>query len=151
MSAPVISKQFKLGRIILAATSILSAIYSVVVASTPLLGEEGYAGTTYGALKASNPRVANIIWHDAAGAGILLLGVSLVAIVLSWKGLVATPRLAWNLLLLLGVISLAVLILPHVPIGDTSLAHIGPGIVLLSTYFVGIALSARRSSGNRRS
>jgi hypothetical protein len=145
MRESILSKRFKLGRRILVATSIVSAIYSVVVASTPLLGEEGYVGTSYVALQASNPKVANIIWHDTVGFGILLLGVSLLGIVLSWKGLITAPSLAWNSLLLLGLALLAALLLAHVPIGNTSLTHVGPGIVLLSIYFVGIVLSATRA------
>jgi hypothetical protein len=144
MRESILSKRFKLGRRILVATSVVSAIYSVVVASTPLLGEEEYAGTSYVALQASNPRVASIIWHDTVGFGILLLGVSLLGIVLSWKGLVTAPSLAWNSLLLIGMTLLAALLLAHVPIGNTSLTHVGPGIVLLSLYFVGIALSSKR-------
>src|SRR2546428_7192703 len=138
MRESILSKRFKLGRRILVASSIVSAIYSVVVASTPLLGEEGYVGTSYVALQASTPKVANIIWHDTVGFGILLLGVSLLGIMLSWKGLITAPSLAWNSLLLLGLALLAALLLAHVPIGNTSLTHVGPGIVLLSIYFVGI-------------
>ncbi len=133
----------KTGRIIIIIVGIISMLYSVVVATTPLLGEEAYVGTTYANLQVTNPSLARIIWHDTVGVGIITFFVSLTSVILGWKGLSRASSAAWYSLLVLWMGFVFALVLAHFPIGNTSFVHIGPGAILLSIDFLGIMLSAR--------
>lgn len=131
------------GWIIIFALGIVSMPLSVVIAATPMLGEEEYAGISYRNLQATNPQLANIIWHDTVAFGTLLFGISLLSTILSWKGLSQGSSLAWYSLLILGVTFLAAFLLAHFPIGNTSFQHIGLALVLQPIYYIGLAVSAK--------
>ena len=117
--------------------------FSVIDASTPLLGEEQYVGKTYSSLQVTDPQVANIIWHDTVLFGMSLFTISLITAILSWRELSRGSRLAWYVLLLWGLGFFIAALVAHVPIGDTSFSHTGPATILLIVYFAGLALSAK--------
>lgn len=131
-----------IGRAIIIGVGIFSMFYSVYFALTPLQGEEAYAGTTYSNLQATDPKLANILWHDGVALGSVSFAVSLLSVVLAWKGLPRAWGLAWNSLLILWAGFLAGLILAHFPIGNTSIGHIGPVVIALSADALGLALTA---------
>lgn len=131
------------GRTIIVAIGIIFVVFSIIVAITPLRGEEDYVGTSFADLQATNPRLANAVWHYTTGIGIILLGVNLLIVVLAWKGLSRGSSLAWYSILLLSLTFLVGLFMAHVPIGHTSFAHIGIPSILTAIYFVGLAVSAK--------
>lgn len=83
----------------------------------PHEGEEDYAGVTFRELQVNDPSLAALIWHDYTGFGVLLFGVSLLAVVLAWKGFRMGARLAWTSLLVLGLTIVAFVLVAHLPIG----------------------------------
>ncbi len=135
-------RALQVGRLIVIVIGIIFATIAVGVAVTPLPGEEAYAGTTFAELQSSNPRIANIIWHDYVAFGILFLGVSVLIVLLAWQGLSPGSRLVWSSLVLLGITILAFLVLAHVPIGHTDPLHFGLPLLLAVVLLIGLALSA---------
>ena len=144
MSMEQRSKNGKLraGWIITFLASVAFMAYSVIDASIPLLGEEQYVGKTYASLQVTDPKVANIIWHDTVLFGISLFAISLIMAVLSWRELSRGSRLAWYVLLLWGVGFFIAALVAHAPIGNTSFSHVGPATILLIIYLVGLGISA---------
>lgn len=141
--------RLRVGWMIVFAVAVVSMAYSVVIAATPLLGEEEFAGTTFAELQAANPRVANVVWHDTVAVGIVTFGAALVAALLAWKGLAKGSPIAWYSLFLLALTFLAALLLAHVPVGNTGLLHIGPGTLLLAIALVGLAIAAKPALAGR--
>lgn len=148
---PMKDKALRVGWITISAIGVVSMVYSVIIAATPLLGEAEYVGTTFANLQVANSKIANIIWHDMVSFGSITFGASLLGVFLAWKGLTNGSRLAWYSLLILGVALLVALPVAHFPIGNTSLVHIGPGFVLLAVYLVALAISAKAVFSKMRS
>ena len=136
-------RRLQVAWITFAVLSVVSMAYSVVIATTPLLGEEEFAGTSFAQLRVTNPRIADVIWHDTVAFGIVAFGVSFLGFVLAWKGLSRGSRLAWYSLLIIAVTYLGALLFAHVPIGNTSPAHLGAAYVIFPTYLVALAISMK--------
>lgn len=117
---------------------VIFMIYSLVNATTPLLAEEDYGGTSFAGLQAANPRLANIIWHDHVGFGTVNFGISVLVVFLAWRGLSEGSMLAWYSLLILGLASLAWLLLAHLPVGNM---HFLPSLVPNAIYFIALSIS----------
>lgn len=143
MEGHVKDRRLTIGWILIFVLGIFSMAYSVIVATTPLLGEEEYVGTSFASLQATNPQIAKVIWHDTIAFGTIVFGGSLLVVVLAWKGLSKGSRLAWYSFLILGLTPLVALPLAHFPIGNTSFVHIGPGFILLTISLIALAVSAK--------
>lgn len=143
MAGPLKDRRLQAGWTIFAVLGLLAMALSVIFATMPMRGEEEFAGTTYQELRAANPRLADVIWHDTVAFWVLSFGVSLLGFVLAWKGLSKGSALAWYGLLILGVTYVATILLAHVPVGNTSVDHIGLAYVLIPVYVVALGLSAR--------
>jgi len=115
---------------------------ALYITITPLPLEEDYAGTTFADLQRTNPRLANVIWHDYVAFGLLLLGVSALTVVLAWKGLSQGSHLAWYAILIIGVTIAVMLVLAHVPVGY-DVTHYGAALVLDAILLTGLAISAK--------
>ncbi len=142
MEKPAASRRLGVGWLIVFAIGIAFMAIALYIAATPLPLEEGYAGTTFANLQRTNPQLANVIWHDYVAFGLLLLGVSVLTVVLSWKGLSQGSPLAWYSLLIIGVTIAVMLVLAHVPVGY-DFSHYGVALVLDAILLIGLAISAK--------
>lgn len=144
-------KSLLVGRILILVISIVFMIFSVIVAATPLRGEEEFVGTTYQQLRDTNPRLAAIIWHYTAGIGTIAFGVNLLIFALSWKGFSRDSSLflSWASILVLSSTFVVAILVAHVPIGHLSFSHWGPPTILTLLYFVGLAVSAKPTLSKR--
>lgn len=143
------NRSLLVGRAMISAIAVVFMIFSVIVAATPLRGEEEYVGMTFRELQTANPRLANTTWHYTAGIGTLIFGVNLLIAILSWKGLSRDPGLAWLSILILTLTFLLGLLIAHVPIGNTSFSHVGIPSILTLLYLVGLAVSAKPALSKR--
>ncbi len=143
MRASGTDRWLKAGWIIVFISAIAFMIFSIFDASTPLLGEEQFAGTTYANLQTTSPKIANIIWHDTVLFGLSLFTIFAVVAILSWRELSKGSRLAWYLLVFWGPGYLVAALVAHVPIGDTSPSHTALPTALLIVYFIGLLVSGK--------
>ena len=138
-----VDRRLQVGRALIIVMGILFMAIAVVAATNPLPGEEGYLGRSFGEIRAADPQLGNVIWHDYVVFGTLLFGVSFLIVYLAWSELRRSSREAWLSILVLAVTILAFLVLAHVPIGNTSFAHFGIPTILALFLILGLAVSAK--------
>ena len=138
-----VDRRLQVGRALIIVMGISFMAVAVVAATNPLPMEEGYLGRSFGEIRATDPQLGNVIWHDYVAFGTLLFGVSFLIVYLAWRGLRRSSREAWLSILVLAVTILAFLVLAHVPIGNTSFAHFGIPTILALLLISGLAVSAK--------
>ena len=120
---------------------------AVVAALNPLLGEEGeFVGLTFQELQATNPRLADNVWHLNVGVSSLAFGASLLVVLLAWRGLSGGSRLAWYSILFLNLTFAAAVVAAHVPIYiryGSSFDHWFLPATLTLVQLVGLAVTAK--------
>ena len=135
--------RLQVGRALIIVMGILFMAIGVVAATNPLPQEEGYLGRSFGEIRAADPQLGNVVWHDYVAFGTLLFGVSFLIVYLAWSGLRRSSREAWLSISVLAVTILAFLVFAHVPIGNTSFSHFGIATILALLLILGLAVSAK--------
>lgn len=131
------------GSLIIVAASIVIMIFVGAVAlPRPLFGEEERAGTTFSELQASNPGLADVVWHYHTAVSILAFATALLMVLLVWKGVSKGSPFAWYSVLFLTLMFLASLLVAHVPV-RMSFAHWGPPFILTLIILAGLAVAAK--------
>lgn len=140
------SRSLLAGQVVIIAIGIIFTIFSVRIVFTPMIGEEEYVGISFKDLQATNPKLANSLWHYSTAIGIIVAGVNLLIAMLAWKGLSKGSTLArysWLSMLILSLTFAVALLLAHVPIGHIGFAHVGIQSILTLLYLVGLGVSAK--------
>jgi hypothetical protein len=117
-------------------------MYGIFDMLIPLWGEESYDGTTYAQLVSSQPKLANLFWHDSVLYGSAIVLVSLMIAILAWRDISRGSKLAWALASLWTVGLFVSGLVAHIAIADTSFSHVGYATILLLVLFTGLGISS---------
>ncbi len=131
--------------------SVAFMVYGVIDTLIPLWGEASYAGTTYTQLLLTQPKLANLFWHDSVLYGSAIFLVPAMVAILAWFEISKGSKLAWGLTALWSIGLFVSALIAHVSIGDTNFSHVGYAAILIIFLFVGLAVSAKPvfSSGTK--
>lgn len=143
MAEAKLDPRLRAGRVMIIAMGVAFMVIGLVAATNPLPGEEEYLGRSFAQIRAADPQLGNIIWHDYAAFGILWFGASALIVYLAWRGLSRPSRQAWISIFILSATFLAFLIAAHVPVGNTSLGHFGVPVILAAILMIGVAIAAK--------
>lgn len=137
-------RRLQVGRAIIVVVGILFMILAVVIG--PLFGEDAeFAGLTFEELQATNPRLADVVWHTNTGLSSLVVGVNLLVVLLAWRGLSSGSRLAWYSILILSLTFAVGVLAAHVPIyiRHPSYTHWVLPLTLAVVQLVGLAITVK--------
>ena len=66
-----VERRLQVGRALIIVMGILFMAIGVFAATNPLPQEEEYLGRSFGEIRAADPQLGNIIWHDYVAFGTL--------------------------------------------------------------------------------
>lgn len=143
LSTETTDRRLRIGSLLVGLVGIVYAVLGIVTVRTPMRGEEALAGMTFAELQATNPAVADTVWHLNAGIGAIVVGIGVLFAFLAWHGLANGSRLAWYSVAILAVTFVGAILVAHVPVGHPSVSHWGPPLVATLVLLSGLAITAK--------
>jgi hypothetical protein len=131
------------GWILVFAVSVAFILFSVVGILNPLRGEEELTNITYEELEATNPGLADTIWHYNTGIWIIVDGVAVLMAALAFTQLRHGSRQAWFTILWLAIVFVASILAAHLPVGHPGVGHWGPPVVLTGILIIGLWVASK--------
>jgi hypothetical protein len=128
---------------LIVAVAAVFVILATVNIVNPMRGEESLAGMSFAELEASNPALADTVWHLNTGVNAIVIGVGALTAFLAWTGLRRGSREAWYAIAIVAVTFAVAILVAHAPVGHPGVSHWAPPLVVTAVLFLGLGISAK--------